>query len=256
MRNINSVNQFNLIPMKRPFLPAALLMLLAILPMRMIRQSVADAGFQPAPFNSPLLQAEFHTSEGDILALYGNEDNDARRERTDAMRQAHRHDNLFLCIYGLFLALFALGGYGLTRKKYFFVLIALAFLAACADFFENYTIVQITYALDNKATSFAPHLGRLATYTWLKWLSLAAYFGLLMRFFREAANWGNVGSWIGKVLALGCLLTLLVALLAFGMRTARWENWMAQAITVLFAGLFLFGLFFRKKIGVESKVSG
>ena len=230
-------------------------MLLAILPMRMMRQSVADTGFQPTPFSSPLLQAEFHTSGDDVLALYGAENSDDRKERTDAMRQAHRYDNLFLCIYGLFLALFAVGGFRLTRKKYFLVLIALALLAAGADFFENYTIVQITYALDNRATDFSLHLGWLATYTWLKWLSLAAYFGLLMRFFREAADWGNVGNWVGKILAGACMLTLLAALLAFGMRTARWENWMAQAITVLFAGLFLFGLFFRKKNGVGSKVS-
>ncbi|MEZ4941527.1 MAG: hypothetical protein R3D58_11675 [Saprospiraceae bacterium] len=233
--------------MKRPFLAASLLMLLAILPMRMMRQSVADAGFQPAPFSSPLLHAEFHTSADDVLALYGAGDNDVRQERTYAMRQAHRHDNFFLCIYGLFLAMFAVGGFRLTRKKYFLWLILLAVVAACADFLENYTIVQITYELDNKATNFSPYLGRLATYTWLKWLSLAAYFGMLVRFFNGVTEWGNIRSWAGKLLAWGCTLTAIMALLAFGLRTARWENWMAQAIIALFAGLFLFGLFFRKK---------
>jgi hypothetical protein len=233
--------------MKRPFLPAGLFMLLALWPMVQMRQSLAADSFETPGFDSPILQAEFHVSNKDVYELYGAAPSDARLARTAQMRQAHYFDNWFLCCYGLFLALFALFGFRFTRKKYFLALILLAVVAAVADFFENDAIVRSTHILDAGGSDFSLALQRLAIFTWLKWLCLAFYFGLLARFFWGAAAWGHFPNWLGKALACGSVLTLLISLLAFGTRDPQWESWMAQAFTLQFGALFLFGVFFRRK---------
>ncbi len=125
------------------------------------------------------------------------------------------------------------------------LMILLAVAAACADFIENEAIVAITYAVDAGETDFSEMIDRLAFFTWLKWLSLGLYFGVLTRFFWQSARWGNLPGWLGKVLAGASLIVCFVAFSAFLTRDAVWENRMAQAITVMFTALFLFSLLYR-----------
>lgn len=233
--------------MKRPFLPAALFMLLALWPMSMMRQSTANAGFQPKGFNSPVLQSEFMVSDQGVYDLFGADNSEARRLRTESIRQAHRYDNLFLCFYGLFLALFAYQAYRLTRQKRYLAMALVAVVAAVADFFENYTIVQVSQTLDAKGSDFSVLLKRLAIFTWLKWLSLALYFWILTQFLKKASNWGNIKNWFGKFLAFVCILSVVITVVAFLSRDVRWENGMAQVIPLVFFGLFIFCLVFQRK---------
>ncbi|MCK6694564.1 MAG: hypothetical protein L6Q97_21005, partial [Thermoanaerobaculia bacterium] len=155
-----------------------------------------------------------------------------------------------ICFYGLFLALFALRGYGLTRMWHFLFLIFLAFLVAGADFIENGAIVAITRTLDAGETDFSLLLKRLAFFTWMKWLCLALYFGVVSRFFRDAAQWGNIPGWSAKLLRWASLVVCFVAFAAFITRSAKWENWMSQAFTLIFTGLFVFCLFYKRKTAV------
>lgn len=233
--------------MKRPFLPASVLLLLALIPMRMLNLSVQEKGFQVKDFSSPVLQAEFHQSVEDVTDLYGTENTPARLERTQSMRLAHWYDNRFLALYSLALVLFAWSGFRLTRKGYFVALIFLAILAACADWVENGALTDITLMLDSGGSNFEELLLRLQFFTWLKWMSLAVYFGSLIRFFQGASKLGRFPNWAGIILALGCALTLLLSLTALITKTALWENRMSQAISLLFVGIFLFGLVFQRK---------
>ena len=234
--------------MKRPFLPPAFFMLFALWPMYMMHRILDDAGFQSTVFKSPALQAEFHSTAADVYDLYNAEGLSARAALTEEMRLAHVYDNLFLCFYGLFLAFFAIQGFRLTRMWHFLFMVLLAVLAACADLIENGAIVGITRTLDAGESDFSLLLKRLAFFTWLKWLSLAMYFGVLARFFRYAAQWGNLPQWAGIFLRWACLIVCFVTFGAFMTRSARWENWMSQAFVLIFAGVFVFSLFFKRKI--------
>ncbi len=222
-------------------------MLAALWPMRMMERVMKDAGFQPTGFKSAILQAEFQVSEKQVFDLYGTDKTPTRTSRTEQMRRAHWYDNLFLCFYGLFLAIFAVQGFRLTHLWHFMLMILLAVAAACADFIENGAIVAITHALDAGETSFSLLIKRLAFFTWLKWLSLGLYFGVLTRFFWQSAQWGHLPAWLGKLLGAVSLITCFVAFSAFLTRDAEWENRMAQAITVLFTVLFLFSLLYRRR---------
>jgi hypothetical protein len=123
----------------------------------------------------------------------------------------------------------------------------LAVTAVLADLIENGAIVDITRALDAGESDFSFLIRRLSFFTWLKWLSLALYFGFLIRFFSKSAQWGNLKNWHGNLLAWVCAAAVLVSFAAFGTRSAVWENRMSQAVTLLFAVLFAFSLFYRKK---------
>ena len=179
--------------------------------------------------------------------MYGVGNTPARAARTEQMRLAHFYDNLFLCFYGLFLAVFAVQGFRLTHLWHFMLMILLATAAASADFIENNAIVNITYAVDAGASDFSKMIDRLAFFTWLKWLSLGLYFGVLTRFFWQSPQWGHLPAWLGKLLAVVSFLTCFVAFSAFLARDAVWENRMAQAITGMFTALFLFSLLYRRR---------
>lgn len=222
-------------------------MLLALWPMYMMHRAADGAGFQFAGFSSPVLQAEFHSTASDVYDLYGAENTSARTALTEKMRLAHQYDNLFLWLYGLFLAVFAFQGFRLTRMWQFLLLIFLSFLAAVADWVENGAIVSVTRILDAGGSDFSLLLKRLAFFTWMKWLCLALYFGVVSRFFRDAAQWGNIPGWSAKLLRWACLIVCFVAFAAFITRSAKWENWMSQAFTLIFAGVFVFSLFYKRK---------
>lgn len=215
--------------------------------MALMQRAIAGADFQLAGFKSPILQAEFPVSDQQVLALYGADNTPARMQRSEKMRAAHVYDNLFLCFYGLFLLVFAVQGFRLTRMWQFLLLAVLAFLAAGADFFENDAIVSITRAVDSGETGFERLIKQLAFFTWLKWLSLGLYFGVLTRFFWRSAQWGRQPAWLGQLLGWVSLATCFVVFAAFITRDAVWENRMAQAITLMFTVLFGFGLFYRKR---------
>lgn len=232
--------------MKRPFLFAALFMLLALWPLIRMNQVVDNAGFQLKGFKTAVLQAEFPASNKDVFDLYGAEKTTERAGRTDKMRQAHAFDNLFLLGYGLFLLVFAFQGYRLSGWWRFLAMMFLAALAVVADLCENGIIIAITNAVDAGANDFSADIKRLAFLTWLKWLSLALYFGFLIRFFSKAAQWGNIPNWMGKLLAGVCAAGVLVSFTAFLTNSVAWENRMAEAFKALFFVLFLFCLFFRK----------
>jgi len=233
--------------MKRPFLPATLFLLFALVPMYLMHRTMAGAGFPPSGFGSAVLQAEFLMNDSDVYDLYGAKAGPARAVLTEKMREAHVYDNLFLLCYGLFLIVFAFQGFRLTHWWRFLVLMFLAVTAVLADLIENGAIVDITRALDAGESDFSFFIRRLAFFTWLKWLSLALYFGFLIRFFSKSAQWGNLKNWHGNLLAGVCAAAVLVSFAAFGTRNAVWENRMSQAVTLLFAVLFVFSLFYRKK---------
>lgn len=222
-------------------------MLLALWPLYQMRLVVKDAGFQSAEFDSPVLHAEFQVSSEEVLDLYGAENTPDRATRTGKMRRAHDCDNLFLLLYGAFLAVFAFQGYRLTRQWHFLALLFLAVLAAIADFIENASIVEITHALDKGERNFSLMLRRLQIFTWLKWLSLAFYSGVSARFFWRIEQWGNFPKLPGKLFAVVCIAVSLVTLTAFGTLSAQWENLMSQAFPVFFTGLFLFCLLFKPR---------
>ncbi len=233
--------------MKRPFLPVAVFMLLALWPMRMMQTTIDGAGFETRGFKSAVLQAEFPVTEKQVYDLYGAEYTGARAERTEKMRLAHRYDTLFLCLYGLFLLTFAFQGFRLTRLWHFMLMMLLAVAAAAADVVENGAIIAITQVVDEQGAGLSGWLNRLAFFTWMKWLSLALYFGMLTRFFWQLATWSAWPAWLGKVLGWACLAGCAVSFGAFITRSAVWENRMALAVTLMFGGLFLFSLLFRRK---------
>ena len=232
--------------MKRTFLPASLFLLLALAPYYQMQQAIDHSIFQLNGFKSAVLQMEFLRTKEEVFDLFGPENSTGYSDRTNMMRQTHHYDNLYLCVYGLFLGIFAFLGFRLTRKWRFLGLILLAGIAAGADFFENSAIVEICDALDNKASDFTQSLDCLQFSTWLKWGSLALYFGLFASFLYRAGQWGRP-TWPGKILAWLCVLTMATALIAFRTRNAQWEQGMVLAISLLFIGLFLFGLIFQKK---------
>jgi hypothetical protein len=233
--------------MKRPFLPATFYLLFALVPMYLMHRTMAGAGFPPSGFGSAVLQAEFHLNDIDVYDLYGAKATPARAVLTEKMREAHVYDNLFLLCYGLFLIVFAFQGFRLTHWWRFLTLMFLAVVAVLADLIENGAIVDISRALDAGESDFSFLIRRLAFFTWVKWLSLALYFGFLIRFFNKAPQWGNLKKWVGNLLAWVCAAAVLVSFAAFGTRSAIWENRMSQAVTLLFAVLFVFSLFYRKK---------
>ncbi|MBL7775944.1 MAG: hypothetical protein JNK89_08065 [Saprospiraceae bacterium] len=233
--------------MKRPFLPVSLFLLLALAPVRNMQIALNDADFQPADYASPILQAEFQSSPEEVYNLYGANNGPARMVRTSAMRAAHRHDNWFVLVYGLFLLAFASIGYRLTREKYFLLLAVLTAAAAGADWLENSEISAITRALDTETNQLGRLLQRLGWWTWLKWLGLAAYFGVLAQFFNPATAWGSLHPWAGLGLLWACRIVPALAVIAALTRQPVLIQGMAHSITLMFGALFLFGLFYRKK---------
>ncbi len=190
----------------------------------------------PAGFITPIMAFEFAESEAEVCRLFEPQGSAA------AMDRVNRWDFLYMTLYNLFLATFALAVAHRTGRRYFYLPAVLALVILFADAQENVQLLGLTYRMELDGGSLTATLGRLHFYTWLKWGGLALYFLLIAPFFR-----GLVGGW--RWVWIAALLPGALAAVAYLNRGLPNEL-MALSIGLMFLLLTVYAIvetgFFRK----------
>ena len=148
--------------------------------MTLILARVGPRATGPLPdgFITPVVAFEFAESAAEVTTLFEPGGSAA------AMDRLNRWDFLFMALYSLFLGTFALAAARQFGQPVLYIAAALAPLILLADVMENVQLLSLTAQL-NLGGNMEPALDRLHLFTWLKWGGLAAYFLLLIPYFRR-----------------------------------------------------------------------
>lgn len=181
----------------------------------------------PPGFITPVIAFEFAESGEEVYRLFESDGS------ADAMNRVNRWDFLYMTLYSLFLATFALAAGRRTGRAIFYVAAALALVILYADALENIQLLGLTLQMEVGGRLTAM-LDRLHVYTWLKWGGLALYFVLLAGYFR-----GLAGRW--RSVWLVAALPALLAVVAF-FRRGLPNELLALSIGVMFLLLTVYAL--------------
>lgn len=182
-----------------------------------------DTGPLPSGFITPVMAFEFAATESEVWQLF------QPAGSAEAMDRVNRWDFLFMAFYSLLLFTFALAAARRTGQPSFYVAAALAPVILLADVLENVQLFALTYGTTLDGGSLVNELDRLRLFTWLKWGGLAAYFLLLLPYYRMMG-----GRW--RALELLFVLPAVFALVAAFDRGLSNEL-MALSIGLLFVAL-------------------
>lgn len=201
-----------------------------------------ETGALAPGFITPVMAFEFAETEAEVWELFRPAGSAA------AMDRVNRWDFLYMAIYNLFLAAFAVACARQTGRRFFYIPAALALFILLADALENAQLLGLTYQTTLDGGSMDGLLRRLRLFTWLKWGGLALYFALLGPFFRNHTGlWRAVGA-VGLLpvilavvaathrglpnelmaLAIGLMFVLLTAYSWVAWREARGQNLLPQ----------------------------
>jgi len=182
-----------------------------------------STGPLPPGFVTPVMAFEFAATEQEVWQLFQPPGSAA------AMDRVNRWDFLFMAFYCLMLGAFALAAARRSGHPGFYFAAALAPVILLADALENVQLFALTYGTTLDGGSLVNELERLRLFTWLKWGGLAAYFLLLLPYFRMMG-----GRWRALELLFG--LPAILALVAAFYRGLANEL-MALSIGLLFVVL-------------------
>lgn len=174
------------------------------------------------PFTNPTVALEFVKSSADLDAFFGQ---DRREDNLRDMQASLNRDNFFVAGYTLFLMGMALTVWRRTRLNRYAGLIVLALVIGMADLLENSVLKTALGQLLKDAPVAEDAFVQLSKYTWIKWLGLAAYFGLLAPFLWRRRL-------VGRLLAICAVITVLLG-------AAAWfsDAWIQSYTTAVF-GVF------------------
>lgn len=190
-------------------------------------------------FNSPVLAFEFAESEAEVRALFEPAGSAA------AMDRVNRWDFLYMVLYSLFLAVFALAAALETDQYTPRIAAALPLVILFADVMENVQLFRLTAQLGLDGADMTPALGRLHLFTWLKWGGLALYFVLISGYFRE-----QPGLW--RFVWVTADIPALLAIWAFFWR-GQVHEYMALSIGLLFLLLVVFAWWRALTSGLQAR---
>jgi len=202
---------------------------IATLVMTLVLALVGPRATGPLPdgFITPVMAFEFAESAAEVTTLFEPEGSAA------AMDRVNRWDFLFMTLYSLFLVTFALAAALDSGQFTLWFAAALAPLILLADVMENVQLLNLTAQL-SLGGGMESALARLHLFTWLKWGGLAAYFLLLIPYFRRLdSRWRLV-----RLAAALPALAVGVALISRGLA----NELLALAVGLMFLLLTIYAM--------------
>ncbi|KAA3633718.1 MAG: hypothetical protein DWQ02_12685 [Bacteroidetes bacterium] len=235
--------KINLIKNRKPEILISILGL-GIIILSLILRSIfpTEVPWMPEGFTTPIIAFEFLLTTSEVLMFFGSAGPE-QEALVEAMLTGHKIDNVYLVVYGLFLAGWSLLAARKTRNNFFYLLIFFAILASIGDWYENKQLVLIASNLS--WGYFDGTLFELWLCTWLKWGSLSITLAGLSFF-----TWKQ--GWTGKIFAVVSAITLILGGIAFFERSAI-TSYFTLGITLGFVLLIIksFVLLLRKADSIE-----
>ena len=193
--------------MNRPFIKAGIVGLLVIV-MSIVLLAVfpSKAVRLPDGFFTPIIAFEFIETKAEVFQLFVATDGSVRGSMIHAMDLGNRLDYIYMCLYSLFLLLFAVKCGQISGKKYYYIGAAVALLVLFADAFENIQLLGITAGIDSG--DFGAQLVRLHIFTWVKWGGISAIFMVL-------APWFMKGSMFSRVIGVTGIVSFILGIVSF-----------------------------------------
>jgi len=134
----------------------------------------------PDGFKTPVLAFEFAQSTKDTYGIFYDENGHISQGVVSSMDLGNILDFIYMVQYSLFLLLFCLITFRLTKKYVLFIPALLSLLALAGDVLENIQLLQITSLLESGI--YEKQLFYLHYFTWLKWASLSLIFLMIPLF--------------------------------------------------------------------------
>lgn len=176
-------------------------------------------------YGGPVMAFEMARTQADLEAVFGVESDPMQIARLVAMRSGNEQDFVFMLLYAAFLGSAAMAFRHEVPRRIMIIPVALAFVAAGADAYENILLADIQAQF--AAGSFSEALNRVAWPVWFKFFALTfinLIFGWAM------IRLGSVWLWIGRAMMALSLTTLLAWAIP------SWFGWtmvLAQALSWL-----------------------
>lgn len=202
----------------------------------------AEVPWMPEGFTTPIIAFEFLQTTSEVLMFFGPAGPE-QGALVEAMITGHKIDTIYLVVYGLFLAGWALLAVKKSGNNFFYLLIFFAIVASVGDWYENKQLVLIASNLDWRY--FDGTLLDLWLFTWLKWGSLSITLAGLSFF-----TW-KLG-WLGKLFAIVAAVTLILGGIAIFERSVI-TSYFTLGITLGFVLLIVLSFIFlvRKSGSVQ-----
>jgi hypothetical protein len=224
----------------RPFFLLSILSMVALLLLgRQMDQDIKAAEVAvPDGFKKSIMALEFAQDTAMIHTVFRLPQPDSvRLQKTEKLIRSTRLDYGYILAYALFMILFALQckQMGATNTL---LAVSLTLIAAIGDVMENEQLMKIfdKVAIGN---AIAPEIfDRLRFWMALKFFSLGAFFGALAPFF-----WRS--NWLGKLVAILAVCSIISWALACFYQAEFWADALFSMIFLLFAGALIFGLTYK-----------
>ncbi|NOY70752.1 MAG: hypothetical protein GXP53_14935 [Deltaproteobacteria bacterium] len=193
--------------MNRPFIKAGVVGLLVIaMSILLVAVFPSKAPGLPEGFFTPIIAFEFIETRAEVFQMFTATDGNLRQSMIDAMDFGNRLDYVYMCLYSLFLLLFAVRCAEVSGKKYYYIGALLALTVLFADALENIQLLGITSAIENG--DLGAYLVRLHIFTWIKWGGIAAIFMVLVPWFMK-------GGLFSKAIGLTGIASFMLGIVSF-----------------------------------------
>ena len=198
----------------------------------------------PDGLKTPILGFEFAQSTHDIYGIFYNEIGNIDQNIVASMDLGNILDFVYMIQYSLFLMLFCLITFRLTKKYVLFIPAFLSILALAGDALENSQLLGITTNL--ASGDYMHQLFYLHYFTWIKWASLSLIFLMLPLFIYRKGLLSKICVILGSVIfGLGAV--------SFFHRSIANELF-SLSIAIMFILLIVYSFSFnswRKKHGIS-----
>lgn len=217
-------------PLKKPFMKTGYFGIILILSsLVLIAVNPLKGGKLPDGFYNPVVAFEFIKTEPEVYALFGRDTSD-QGGFISSMERGIYIDFVFMCVYSIFLLLFAGVCRRLEDSGWFIFSMFIVLCIYRADFGENIQLLTILTNLE--AGGFSSELGQLHTFTWAKWGGLSVFFISLIPFLRKSGVFG-------KIISFTFLFSAITGSAAFFYRSVLNEIYVLS-VEMIFVMLVIF----------------
>jgi len=189
----------------------------------------------PHGFITPVLAFEFAQTSYDIYGIFYDEAGKISRDTVASMDLGNILDFIYMTQYSLFLLLFSLITFRITKKYILFLPALLSLMALAGDVFENIQLMGITSMLENG--EYQQQLFYLHYFTWFKWASLSLIFLMIPLFIYKKGIFSAI------TLTMGLIVFILGAISFF--HRSFFNELFSLSIAVMFLLLIIYSFAYK-----------
>lgn len=180
----------------------------------------------PPGYGAPVLAFEFAGNQHDLIAIFGPDSDPQQVARLAAMRAGNEQDYLYMLLYAGFLFSGCIALWRDLRLRWLLAAAALPIVAAIADAYENWLLLDIQAAFT--LGDYSPAMASLAVPVAAKFLLLAATNAVLGAAMMQLGRWWALAGLLVILAAVPTVMAIITpAAFAWALLPSAGAGWIA-----------------------------